>query len=99
MKTSAHPADTRAAPGLDTVKKRMITCGRPAVPNISAPVIAKTSIIDLLVWVYSRKPRSCTTVFSFSSIATSSPRTFEMNPSCGIGLPVMIREMKIAGTV
>ena len=35
MKTSAQPADQRASDTFGTVKKRMITCGRPAVPIIS----------------------------------------------------------------
>jgi hypothetical protein len=35
MNTSAQPADQRASATFGTVKKRMITCGRPAVPIIS----------------------------------------------------------------
>ena len=35
MNTSAQPAETRASATFGTVKKRMITCGRPAVPIIS----------------------------------------------------------------
>ena len=35
MKTSAQPAELRAAATVGTVKKRMMTCGRPAVPIIS----------------------------------------------------------------
>ena len=35
MKTSAQPADQAGIGHLRTVKKRMITCGRPAVPIIS----------------------------------------------------------------
>ena len=34
MNTSAQPADLRASETLGTVKKRTITCGRPAVPTI-----------------------------------------------------------------
>ena len=61
MNTKAQPAETRAARALGTVKKRMITCGRPAVPNINAAVIAKMSNMLLSLWVYSVKPRSVTT--------------------------------------
>ena len=38
MNTSAQPADSRASRTLGTVKKRMMTCGRPAVPIISDKV-------------------------------------------------------------
>ncbi len=38
MKTSAQPADQRASATRGTVKKRMMTCGRPAVPIISDSV-------------------------------------------------------------
>src|SRR5690606_19981509 len=38
MKTSAQPADERASATLGTVKKRMITGGRPAVPIMSDSV-------------------------------------------------------------
>ena len=44
MKSSAQPADTRASRTFGTVKKRTITCGRPAVPTISAKVMKNTSI-------------------------------------------------------
>ena len=47
MNTSAQPADTRASDALGTVKKRTMTCGRPAVPTIRAAVIANTSMVDL----------------------------------------------------
>ena len=36
---SAQPAEIRASFTRGTVKKRTITCGKPAVPNIKAPVI------------------------------------------------------------
>ena len=99
MNTSAQPADTRAARALGTVKNRMITCGSPAVPNMSAAVMQNTSAMDLSVDVYSRKPRSRTTVFSLSSMAIFVPSTFDTKPSCGTGFPVTMIEMKIAGTV
>jgi hypothetical protein len=35
MNTRAQPAEERASRTFGTVKKRMITCGRPAVPIIS----------------------------------------------------------------
>ena len=38
MNTSAQAADQRASRMLGTVKKRMITCGKPAVPTISVTV-------------------------------------------------------------
>ncbi len=38
MNTSAQPADARASLTFGTVKKRMITCGRPAVPIIRLSV-------------------------------------------------------------
>jgi UDP-N-acetylmuramyl pentapeptide synthase len=38
MNTSAQPADQRASATFGTVKKRMMTCGRPAVPIISDSV-------------------------------------------------------------
>ena len=45
MNSSAQPADLRASDALGTVKKRTITCGRPAVPTISAMVMQNTSIM------------------------------------------------------
>ena len=38
MKSSAQPADSRASLTFGTVKKRMITCGNPAVPIMSVIV-------------------------------------------------------------
>ena len=38
MNTSAQPAESRASLTLGTVKKRMITCGKPAVPIINVSV-------------------------------------------------------------
>jgi hypothetical protein len=38
MKTNAQPAELRASLTVGTVKKRMMTCGRPAVPIISDKV-------------------------------------------------------------
>ena len=43
MKTSAQPADARASRIFGTVKNRMMMCGSPAVPIMSAAVIATTS--------------------------------------------------------
>ena len=51
MNSSAQPADLRASRTLGTVKKRTITCGRPAVPIISAAVMQNTSIIDFCPFV------------------------------------------------
>ena len=47
MKKSAQPAEERAPLIVGVVKKRMMMCGRPAVPTISAKVIMKTSIVLL----------------------------------------------------
>ncbi len=38
MKTRAQPADHRASATRGTVKNRMMTCGRPAVPIINDSV-------------------------------------------------------------
>ncbi len=46
MNTSAQPAELRASFTLGTVKKRMMTCGRPAVPIISDMVY--TTMLSLL---------------------------------------------------
>ena len=43
MNNSAQPAETRASRTLGTVKKRTMTCGRPAVPTISAKAMKNTS--------------------------------------------------------
>ena len=48
MKTSAQPADQRASATFGTVKKRMMTCGKPAVPIISDMV--KSTMFSVLVW-------------------------------------------------
>ena len=77
----------------------MITCGKPAVPNIKAAVIQKISILLFVVDVYSWNPSSVTTEFSLESIGTSLPAILPMKPSWGIGLFVTMIDMKIAGTV
>ena len=46
MKTSAQPADERASRTLGTVKKRAITCGRPAVPIIRDIVSRNMSSVE-----------------------------------------------------
>ena len=46
INNKAHPADVLASLTLGTVKNLTITCGKPAVPAIRAPVIQKTSIFD-----------------------------------------------------
>ncbi|MNF14819.1 hypothetical protein D3C80_2171730 [compost metagenome] len=48
MNSRAQAAELRAACTVGVVKKRTITCGRPAVPNISAMVMKNTSMVDLL---------------------------------------------------
>ena len=58
INTSAKPAETRASRTFGTVKKRIITCGNPAVPTISDAVIKKTSILGFVPVVYSAKPSS-----------------------------------------
>ena len=52
INTNAQPAEIRASFTRGTVKKRTITCGKPAVPNINAPVIKNTSIMSLEPSVY-----------------------------------------------
>ena len=46
INTNAQPADQRASATLGTVKKRMMTCGRPAVPIIKDKV--NSTIFSLL---------------------------------------------------
>ena len=58
INNNAQPADLRASETFFTVKKRTITCGKPAVPTIKAAVIKNTSNFDLLPDVYSAKPKS-----------------------------------------
>ena len=59
MNTSAQPAELRASLTLGTVKKRMITCGRPAVPIISDSVYINMLVeLSLTLVVYSAKPVS-----------------------------------------
>ena len=48
MNTSAQPADQRASETFGTVKKRMITCGSPAVPIISESV--NSTRFSVFVW-------------------------------------------------
>ena len=105
MNSNAQPADMRASFTLGTVKKRVMTCGNPAVPTISASVIKMTSMRGRLPWVYLSKPRSVLSVLSFCSSVVPSgepPRYSGFNsapkPSCGTTWPVIISEMKIAGT-
>ncbi len=97
MKINAQPADLRASETFGTVKKRMMTCGRPAVPTISAIVMQKMSNMAFEPEVYSLKPKSVSTPFSLSSMAIGSPCTLLMKPSCGTGLPVINIDTKIAG--
>ena len=69
------------------------------MPNIRAAVMQNTSKTLLSVLVYSAKPRLVRVSLSFWIIETSSPFRLDRKPSCGMGLPVSIREMKMAGTV
>ena len=46
INTNVQPAVQRASATLGTVKKRMITCGRPAVPIINDKV--KSTMFNLL---------------------------------------------------
>ena len=99
MNTSAQPAERRASLTFGTVKNRMITCGRPAVPIINERVYMNMfSFPSATLVVYLLNPSSVTTWSSLTNSgvpsATSPPR-----PSWGIGLPVICREMKMAGTV
>ena len=56
MNNNAQPALLRASRTLGTVKKRTITCGKPAVPTISAAVIQNTSNVPFVPDVYSLNP-------------------------------------------
>ena len=47
MNTSAQPADLRASDTLGTVKKRMMTCGKPAVPIINDMVNKNMFMVEL----------------------------------------------------
>ena len=60
IKTSAQAADIRASLTLGTVKKRTITWGNPAVPNINAAVIKNISTLLLLPSVKLANPNSVT---------------------------------------
>ncbi len=100
MKTSAQPADVRASATFGTVKKRMITCGNPAVPIISDRVSRNMLSVLPFCAVYAANPRSVTTWSSLSSSRTPEPSDIVLpRPSCGTGLPVRFSEMKTAGTV
>ena len=100
MKISAQPADLRASDALGTVKKRTITCGSPAVPTIRASVMQKTSIMLLDPSVYSPNPRSVSTRLSFCNTYSPDPSlTWLPRPNCGIGLPVIMKLRKKAGTM
>ncbi|MCY1557058.1 hypothetical protein D9M68_938700 [compost metagenome] len=82
------------------MKKRMITCGRPAVPIISdSAYMNMFSLLPGSAVVYSPKPRSVTTWSSLASSVLSVPRKSPPRPSCGIALPVSASEMNTAGTV
>ena len=99
MKSSAHPADSRASRTRGTVKKRTMTWGSPAVPIIKASAMKKTSMRLLLPVVYAAKPSSVTIRSSFSSRKPPPSTTLLPNASCGIGVPVTCSEMNTAGTV
>ena len=61
MNTRAQPAEERASFTLGTVKKRMITWGRPAVPIIRDMVYANMfRVLRRTSVVYCLKPRSTT---------------------------------------
>jgi len=99
MKTSAQPAELRASFTVGTVKNRMMTCGRPAVPIISDRVYMNMlSVLPGIEVVYWSKPRSFTIRSSLASSETSVPAMVDPRPSWGSGLPVSCSEMKKAGT-
>ena len=59
MNNSAQPAEMRASLTRGTVKKRVMTCGRPAVPTISDRVMKNTSTTVFAPRpVYAAKPSS-----------------------------------------
>ena len=107
MKTSAQPADERASRIFGTVKKRMMMWGSPAVPTMSAAVIATTSRRGFQPEVNAGNPRSTLIRFSTSSSSCPgrAPRSAAPSavsvppiPSGGTGLPVSMIETKMAGT-
>ncbi len=55
------------------------------------------SVLPAVVVVYLPKPRSVTTLSSFSNREVSWPTMFEPRPSCGIALPVSAMEIYTAG--
>src|SRR5690606_37772856 len=73
MKISAQPADERASATLGTEKKRMITCGRPAVPIMSDSVNRNMLSLFVVSAVYDVNPSSVTTWSSFASSEISLP--------------------------
>ena len=99
MKNSAQPADLRASDTFGTVKKRTMTCGRPAVPTIRAAVMQNTSIVLFDPLVYSANPSSVLSPLSLSRRCVPLPSRSAPKPVCGSTWPVSIREMKIAGTM
>src|SRR5690554_4994860 len=99
MKTRAQPPDQRASATLGTVKKRMITWGRPAVPIIRDRVNRTMFSLLSTYAVYSRKPRWVTTWFSLASSGMPDSVWVENLPDNGIGLRVSCREMNTAGMV
>ncbi len=100
MKISAQPAEERASLTEGTVKNRMITWGRPAVPIISDRVYTNMfSVLPAVVVVYLPKPRSTTTWSNLASRLMSVPEKVPPKPNWGRGLPVSCREMKMAGMV
>src|SRR5690554_1991296 len=99
MNTRAQPPDQRASATLGTVKKRMITWGRPAVPIIRVRVNRIMFSLLSTSAVYWLKPRSVTTWFSLTSSGKPDSSWVENIPSIGIGLPVSCREMNTAGMV
>lgn len=98
MKTSVQPADQRASDTRGTVKKRMMTWGRPAVPIIRDRVKSTMLMVEPCAAVYSAKPRSVTIWFSLASSGSPSAVS-PKRPSAGIGLPVSCSEMNTAGIV
>ena len=86
MKIRAQPAELRASFTEGTVKNRMMTCGRPAVPIISDMVYMNMfSELPGSCVVYLPKPRSVTTLSSAASSDTSWPTRLEPRPSWGSG--------------
>lgn len=85
---------------LGIVKKWMIMCGRLVVFIISVKVIVNMLIMFLVLFVYLVKFRFWCNWFSlFSSVMLELLVMLLMKLSCGMGLFVILMEMKMVGII